>query len=37
MVVGVHGMDTDEGRFAEYVAGVDAARFAEHETFFLDA
>ncbi len=34
MVVGVHGMPTDEGRFAEYVQGVDATRFAEHEEFF---
>lgn len=35
MIVGVHGMPTDEGRFAEYVWGVDVARFAEHEEFFL--
>lgn len=36
MIVGVHGMDHDEGRFAEYVPGVDDTRFAEHEDFFLD-
>lgn len=36
MVVGVHGMDTDDGRFAEYVPGVDADRFAAHEAFFVD-
>lgn len=35
MIVGVHGMDDDEGRFAEYVPGVDEARFAEHEMFFV--
>jgi hypothetical protein len=35
MVVGVHGMDDDAGRFAEYVHGVDEARFAQHEQFFL--
>ena len=37
MIVGVHGMDTDEGRFSEYVPGVDEARFAEHEAFFVDS
>ena len=36
MVVGVHGMDDDEGRFSEYLPGVDEARFAEHEEFFLN-
>ena len=36
MIVGVHGMDDDEGRFSEYVPGVDEARFAEHEEFFLN-
>ena len=36
MIVGVHGMDTDEGRFGEYVPGVDDARFAAHEAFFVD-
>ena len=35
MVVGVHGKDTDDGRFGEYVPGVDEAIFAEHEKFFL--
>lgn len=36
LIVGVHGMDTDEGRFGEYVPGVNEARFAEHEKFFLN-
>lgn len=36
MIVGVHGVDHDDGRFSEYVPGVDEARFAEHEEFFLD-
>ena len=36
MVVGVHGRDADEGRFAEYVPGVDPARFEAHERFFVD-
>ncbi len=36
MLVGVHGMDDDEGRFREYVPGVDEARYAAHEKFFLD-
>lgn len=36
MIIGVHGMDDDEARFAEYVPGVDDARFAEHEQFFLN-
>lgn len=36
MVVGVHGMPTDEGRFAEYVPGVDPPRFDAHEAFFLN-
>ena len=36
MLVGVHGKDDDEGRFSEYVPGVDDARFAAHEEFFLD-
>ena len=35
MVVGVHGKDDDDGRFTEYVPGVDEARFAEHEAFFV--
>lgn len=36
MIVGVHGRDDDEGRFSEYVPGVDEERFAAHEAFFLD-
>lgn len=36
MVVGVHGMDDDEGRFREYVSSVDPERFAAHEAFVLD-
>lgn len=36
MIVGVHGRDDDGGRFSEYVPGVDEARFAEHEDFFLN-
>lgn len=36
MIVGVHGMDDDEGRLSEYVPSVDDARFAEHEEFFLN-
>ena len=36
MIVGVHGRDDDDGRFTEYVPGVDEARFAAHEAFFLD-
>jgi enterochelin esterase-like enzyme len=35
MIVGVHGRDDDDGRFTEYVPGVDETRFAEHEEFFL--
>lgn len=36
MIVGVHGRDDDEGRFSEYLPGVDDARFAEHEEFFVN-
>lgn len=36
MIVGVHGRDEDEGRFSEYVPGVDDARFAAHEAFVLE-
>jgi S-formylglutathione hydrolase FrmB len=36
LIVGVHGMDSDDGRFGEYVPGVDEARFADHEQFFLN-
>lgn len=35
MVVGVQGMDSDDGRFPEYVPGVDDDRFATHESFFV--
>lgn len=36
MIVGMHGMPDDEGRFKEYVPTVDAERFAAHEKFFVD-
>jgi predicted alpha/beta superfamily hydrolase len=36
MVVGVHGLEDDDGRLREYVPGFDAARFAAHERFFVD-
>jgi len=36
MIVGVHGMPDDEGRFKEYVPTVDTDRFAAHEKFFVD-
>lgn len=36
MIVGVHGLDTDDGRFTEYVPGVDEPSFAAHEAFFVD-
>jgi enterochelin esterase-like enzyme len=36
MVVGVHGMPDDDGRLQEYVPGFDPARFAAHETFFVE-
>lgn len=36
MIVGVHGMADDEGRFREYVPGVEPERFGAHEAFFLD-
>ena len=32
MIVGIHGMD-DDGRFREYVPGVDPERFREHGRF----
>lgn len=35
MIVGVHGMPDDEGRFKEYLPGADPDRFAEHERFFV--
>jgi enterochelin esterase-like enzyme len=35
MVVGVHGMPDDEGRFSEYLPSVNPERFAAHERFFV--
>jgi enterochelin esterase-like enzyme len=35
-VVAVDGMPHDEGRFSEYVPGVDDGSFAAHESFFVD-
>ena len=35
LIVGVHGMDHDDGRFREYVPGVEPERFRAHEAFFL--
>jgi enterochelin esterase-like enzyme len=36
MIVGVHGLEDDEGRLKEYVLVVDPQRFAEHEEFFVE-
>lgn len=36
MLVGVHGLDDDDGRLKEYVASFGGARFAAYETFFVD-
>lgn len=36
MIVGVHGLDDDDERLAEYVPGFDDGRFAAHERFFVD-
>lgn len=36
MVVGVHGLDDDEGRLKEYVAAFGAERFDAYERFFVD-
>lgn len=36
MVVGVHGLDNDDDRLAEYVPGYDDERFRTHERFFVD-
>lgn len=36
MIVGVHGMPDDDGRFTEYLPGVDPERFAAHERFFVE-
>ncbi len=35
MVVGVDGLDDDDGRLGEYVPGFDDARFVAHERFFV--
>jgi len=36
MVVGVHGLDDDDGRLHEYVSVIDPERFGAHEKFFVD-
>ncbi len=36
MIVGVHGMPDDEGRFKEYLPGADPDRFAGHQRFFVE-
>lgn len=36
MVVGPHGLDSDEERLQEYVPGRDDQRFAAHERLFVD-
>ena len=36
MIVGVHGLADDRQRLHEYSPGFDPARFAAHETFFVD-
>lgn len=36
MIVGVHGLDHDDDRLAEYVPGFDDERFMAHERFFVD-
>lgn len=36
MIVGVHGLDDDDERLAEYVPGFDDERFRAHERFFVD-
>jgi enterochelin esterase-like enzyme len=36
MVVGVHGVDDDEGRLHEYVSSFGGARFDAFERFFVD-
>lgn len=36
MVVGVHGVDDDDGRLHEYVEGFGGERFAAFEGFFVD-
>ena len=34
MIVGVHGLQDDDGRLHEYVPGFNAERFMAHEVFF---
>jgi enterochelin esterase-like enzyme len=36
MIVGVHGLQDDDGRLKEYVPGFDPERFAAHEQFFVE-
>lgn len=36
MIVGIHGMPDDDGRFKEYLLGADPERFAAHEKFFVE-
>lgn len=36
MIVGVHGLQDDDGRLGEYVPGFNAQRFPAHERFFVD-
>lgn len=36
MIVGVHGLDGDERRLAEYTPGFSGERFAAHERFFVE-
>jgi pimeloyl-ACP methyl ester carboxylesterase len=36
MIVGVHGLVDDDARLKEYSPAFDAARFAAHETFFVN-
>src|SRR5205807_178132 len=36
VIVGVHGLESDQGRLSEYVPGFDETRFAEHEQFFIN-
>lgn len=35
LIVGVHGLDRDDDRLAEYVPGFDDQRFRDHEQFFV--
>jgi enterochelin esterase-like enzyme len=36
MIVGVHGLTSDDARLREYSPGFDAERFAAHEKFFVE-